>query len=182
MTEPHPFPLVKLICGIIASEERFFIGSKEKLAQMHGPVDLESAQFPFIHTDYYEKQMGKGLKRKFISFERLISPEALSEIKIQTNRLEAEIREEFRANYRVVNLDPGYLTSSALILATAKGFAHRVSLQNGIYAHLEFLFGKDEVKTLDWTYPDYQTEGYQDFFLKVRRLYLIQLRKLTKEQ
>jgi len=181
MTEPHPFSLVKLICGIIASEERFFIRSKEKLAQLYGPIDLESAQFPFNHTDYYQKQMGKGLKRKFISVKRLISPEELSEIKIQTNKLEAEIREEFHANYRVVNLDPGYLTSSALIMATAKGFAHRIPLQNGIYAQLEFLFGKNEVRTLDWTYPDYRTEGYQDFFLKVRRLYLIQLKKSTKE-
>jgi hypothetical protein len=180
MTEPHPFSLVKLICGIIASEEKFFIGSKENLGQFYGTIDLESVQFPFDFTDYYEKQMGKGLKRKFISFERLISPEELSGIKIQTNRLEAEIREEFHANYRVVNLDPGYLKSSALIMATAKDFAHRIPLQNGIYAHLEFLFGKDEVKTLDWTYPDYRTEGYQDFFLKVHRLYLNQLRKSTR--
>lgn len=181
MTEPHPFSLVKLICGIIAGEKKFFIWSEEKLAQLYGAADLESEQFSFNYSDYYEKQMGKGLKRKFISFKGLISPEELSKIKIQTNGLEAEIKKEFNANYRVVNLDPGYLTSSALIMATAKDFAHRVPLQNGIYAHLEFLFGKDEVRTLDWTYPDYRTDGYQDFFLKVRRLYLMQLRKLTNK-
>lgn len=171
MTEPHPFSLVKLICGIIASEERFFLRSEEQLIQLYGAVDLKSDSFSFDFTDYYQKQMGKGLKRKFISFEKLISPERLSDIKIRTNRMEADLKEEFEASYRIVNLDPGYLTSSALIMATAKDFAHRVPLRQGIYAHIEFLFGKDEVRILDWTYPDYKTKGYQDFFLEVRRLY-----------
>ncbi|MCK7480408.1 MAG: DUF4416 family protein [Candidatus Moduliflexus flocculans] len=32
---------------------------------------------------------------------------------------------------RPVNIDPGYLTASALIMATAKDFAHRVPLGRG---------------------------------------------------
>jgi len=112
-----------------------------------------------------------------MSFVRLISPETLSEIKIRTNALEEEIREEMKQTRRVVNIDPGYLTASALIMATAKDFAHRVPLQDGIYAHLELLFAKNVVRTLDWTYPDYKTEGYQKFFLDVRRIYLPQVPK-----
>ncbi len=181
MAEPRSFVPVKLICGIIAGKERILKRAIDKLNQIYGGIDLESAQFSFDFTDYYEKQMGKGLKRKFISFERLISPEELSSIKIESNRLEAEIKEEIEAKHRIVNIDPGYLTSSALVMATAKDFAHRIPLQDGIYAHLEFLFGKDEVRILDWTYPDFRTKGYQDFFMKVRRLYLTQYKKLTKE-
>jgi hypothetical protein len=181
MAEPRSFASVKLICGIIAGREEVFKEATEKLIQSYGEIDFESVQFPFNRTDYYEKQMGKGLKRKFMSFDNLISPENLSEIKIQTNRLEAETKQKFHASHRVANLDPGYLTASALIMATAKDFAHRIPLQKGIYAHLEFLFGKDEVRILDWTYPDYRTEGYRDFFLKVRRLYMNQLKKSTKE-
>ncbi len=180
VAEPKPFLLVKLICGIIAGEERVFNKVGEKLVQLYGDVDLESASFAFDFTDYYAKEMGEDLKKKFLSFKRLISPALLSEIKIETNKLEDEIKEEFKAGHRIVNLDPGYLTPSALIMATAKNFAHRVPLQYGIYAHLEFLFGKDEVKTLDWTYPDYKTEGYQNFFLDVRRIYLFQLKKETE--
>ncbi len=177
MAEPHPFSLVKLVCGIIANEERAFQRSREKLARYYGAIDLESAQFSFDLTDYYERQMGKGLKRQFISFEKLISPTSLSEIKLQTIGLEVEMKEELKASHRIVNLDPGYLTSSALVMATAKDFAHRIPLQHGIYAHLELLFGKNEVRTLDWTYPDYRKGGYQDFFLRVRRIYLAQLKK-----
>ena len=177
MTEAVPFSAVKLICGIIASKEDAFRKAEERLVELYGPLDLDSPVFEFVFTDYYEKQMGKNLKRKFLSFDNLISPEDLSGIKIQTNALEKEIQEEFKAGQRIINLDPGYMTASALIMATAKDFAHRIPLQNGIYAHLEFLFGKNDVRTLSWTYPDFETEGYQKFFLEARRIYLSQIQQ-----
>lgn len=181
MAIPKPFAAVKLVCGMIASKISIFQTAEEKLIRLYGGLDSESPIFPFDITDYYERQMGKNLKRKFISFERLIEPGKLSEIKHQTNRMEEEIREEYQAPRRVVNLDPGYLSLSALIMATAKDFAHRVPLQDGIYAHLEFIFGKNEVRTLDWTYPDFKSEGYQRYFLETRKIYLSQLREKTAE-
>jgi len=174
MVEPKHFSQVKLVCGIIASQELYFRKAEEKLVELYGPVDKASPIFDFDFTDYYEEQMGKNLKRKFLSFANLISPERLSEIKLQTNRLEEEIRKEFKAGQRIVNLDPGYLTPSALIMATAKDFAHRIPLREGIYAHLELLFSKKEVRVLSWTYPDYKTEGYQKFFMQIRQIYLSQ--------
>ncbi len=179
MAEPQSFTFVKLICGIIAPDENIIHRGEEKLAQVFGILDLKSPLFFFDFTDYYEKQMGKNLKRKFVSFEKLIKPETLSSIKHKTNRLEEEIREELKSTHRIINLDPGFLKASSLVMATAKDFAHRVPLQDGIYAHLEFLFGKDEVRTLDWTYPDFKSKDYQKYFCDVRRLYLSQLKKET---
>ncbi len=180
MTEPKLFSPVKLICGIIASEEKFFKRAEERLVELYGPLDLTSQLFAFDFTDYYEKQMDQNLKRKFVSFSNLIFPESLGEIKIRTNVLEEEIKEELKARRRIVNLDPGYMTASALIMATAKDFAHRIPLQHGIYAHLELLFGKNDVRTLNWTYPDFRTEGYQMFLLDARRIYLSQLQSQKK--
>jgi len=180
MAEPKPFIPVKLICGIIAPREPIISRAVERLDFVYGPADSRSPLFSFHFTNYYEKQMGKNLKRMFLSFQRLIEPERLSAVKHQTNRLEEEIREEFEALHRIVNLDPGYLTTAALIMATAKDFSHRIPLQNGIYAHLEFLFGRNEVRILDWTYPDYKEKGCQDYFLDVRRMYLSQLKKLPE--
>ena len=180
MAEPKAFSQVKLVCGIIASREHYFKRAEERLRELYGSVDKESPLFEFKLTNYYEKQMGKNLKRKFLSFAHLISPERLSEIKLQTNELEKEIRKEFQAMQRIVNLDPGYLTPSALVMATVKDFAHRIPLRDGIYAHLEFLFTKKEVRVLSWTYPDYKTEGYQKFFMEIRQIYLSQLRALVK--
>lgn len=176
MAEIKPFSPVKFICGIISSQELFFKTSEDLLVKMFGSIDLESPFFDFTFTDYYESQMGKNLKRKFVSFEQLSLPEKLSEMKLQTNTLEERIRREFNVNFRAVNLDPGYLNSSSLVIATAKDFSHRIPLQLGIYAHLELLFTKTGCKTLDWTYPDFRTEGYQKFFLEVRKIYLSQLK------
>ncbi len=176
MAEPVPFTPVKLICGIITARDDVFSRSITHLCQTYGPSDLSSELTEFKFTDYYEKQMGKGLKRMFVSFHNLVAPENLSETKIRTNLLEEEIKKEFGSVRRLVNLDPGYMTASALIMATAKDFSHRIPLQKGIYAHLELLFGKNEVKTLGWTYPDFRTESYQRFFLEVRKIYLAQLK------
>ncbi len=177
MAEPKPFSPAKLICGIIAGSESFFQIVEERLTLLFGVVDAASPIFSFDLTDYYEKQMGVDLKRKFLSFKKLIRPEKLYRIKLMTNELEDVIRDAFQADRRAVNIDPGYLVSSALIMATAKNFSHRIPLQHGIYAHLEFMFGKDEIRTLSWTYPDYKNEDCQNFFLEVRRIYLAQLKK-----
>jgi hypothetical protein len=176
MAEPRSFSPVKLICGVIASQENVIHDTVERLVQKYGKIDLESPLIPFDFTDYYEKQMGKNLSRKFLSFEGLIQPERLSSIKLETNRMEEQLQEGFKEKHRIINIDPGYLTTASLIMATAKNFAHRVPLKDGIYAHLEFLFGRDEVRLLDWTYPDFENEEYQDFFRKARRIYLSQIK------
>jgi hypothetical protein len=176
MTRTKPFTPAKLICGMISGREDAFRMGEERLVERFGPIDLRSPVFPFAATDYYEKEMGPALKRGFLSFERLVPPESLSAIKLQTNALEGEVRAAAAADYRVVNLDPGILTSSALIMATTKNFAHRVPLSGGIYAHLELLFVKTGVKTLDWTYPDFRSGHYWRFFLDVRKSYLDRIR------
>jgi len=178
MTKPKPFSPVKLICGIIASKEASFKKAEKHLVRLYGSSDITSPLITFNITDYYEKQMGKNLKKQFLSFASLISPEKLGKIKLRTNGLEEEIREELKEGRRVVNLDPGYLTQASLIMATAKNFAHRIPLQQGIYAHVELLFSKKGIKTLDWTYPDYRSKEYKDFFLETRQIYLSQLANL----
>jgi len=178
MAEPKPFLPVKLIAGLISCSAIHFEEAEKSLAARYGPTDLKSPYFHFNLTDYYEKQMGKNLQRVFLSFAGLISPEKLSGIKIETNALEESLRQNSGRSLRVVNIDPGIVTASALIMATAKDFSHRIPLRDGIYAHLEFLFTKGGVTTLDWTYPDFRQSGYQEFFLSVRRTYLRQLRLL----
>ena len=174
MAKAKLFPPKKLIFGLIASQGLIFQKTQDLLIQLYGPLDTESQLFSFTYTDYYKKQMEGALKRKFISCTNLYSPDKLSEIKLKTNNLEDEIALEIKSNKRVVNIDPGILSAASLIMATVKDFSHRIPMQKGIYGHLEFLFGKDSVKILPWTYPDYRSPEYHDYFLNVRELYLKQ--------
>jgi hypothetical protein len=169
MSEPRPFAPVKYVCGILSSEPRFFETAAADLAGLFGPVERRSPRYDFDGTDYYAAEMGGGpLRREFLSFRDLDAPDRLAEFKLATNGLEDELRRAAGVPFRAVNLDPGYLTASALVMATAKNFAHRVPLARGIYAHLELLFGREGIRTLDWTYPDMRRAECRDFFLAVR--------------
>ena len=176
MALPRDFVPAKLVCGVIFGRAALYDRARELLVGLHGPVDFESPAFPFDLTDYYEKDMGAGLERRFMSFRRLVDPADLPVIKIATNALEEKVASEAGGRARPVNIDPGYVTASALVMATAKDFAHRIPLGRGIYAHLELLFTRTGVRFLDWTYPDVRREGPCSFFLAVRKECLEQLK------
>jgi hypothetical protein len=179
MAEAKVFMPVKYMAGLIFSDGHALEQVVFELEKMLGPVEARSPLFPFNLTDYYAAQMGaNSLKRIFLSFRDLRSPEELSAIKTRTNALEEKVRLALGFAHRPVNIDPGYLTASALIMATAKDFSHRIPLRNGIYAHLELLFTKHGVRCLEWTYPDFRQPAYHDFWAKVRKSYLAQLKEL----
>ncbi len=163
---------VKLFVGILSGDNTLLEEVEYLLAKRLGKVDIKSEIFPFDFTDYYKKEMGTNISRQFLCFKELINPEKLSDIKIWTNELENEIKCYRKSDVaRPINLDPGYLTHCNLILASAKDYYHRIHLQNGIYAEVTLFYQHEVFKNLPWTYPDFQTEEYKNFFLKVRTLY-----------
>lgn len=161
------FKKVKLFCGLIFAQTSAASAAKTELAARFSPVDSESAQIPFISTDYYRVEMGEPLFRQFVSFAELIDPQRLPEIKWHTNRLEERF---LNAGKRTVNLDPGYLSDANVIIATSKNHYHRVPLNDGVYAHLEYVLKNKRLEFLPWTYPDFKQAEYLDFF---RRLYAL---------
>ncbi len=177
MGKIKPFIPVKLIFGIISGFQGLIEEIEEPLVRRYGPIDYRSPFIPFTFTDYYTPQMGENLLRRFISFQQLIEPDLLPEIKAHSNHLEEEYALRSSRSKRPINLDPGYLTVTSLILASTKNFAHRIPLQKGIYAELEYIFKKREAQSLPWTYPDYRIEEYQKIFLEVRRIYSAQIKK-----
>jgi len=179
MAEAKAFLPVKYIAGVIFSDDRVLERTILELDKLLGPADARSPHYPFNLTDYYAAQMGDGpLKRMFVSFRDLRPPEELSLIKLRTNALEEKIRIVSGLSFRPVNIDPGYLTGAALVMATAKDFSHRIPLRDGIYAHLELMFTKHDVRCLEWTYPDFRQPAYHEFFMKARMSYLTQIKKI----
>ena len=165
LKEPKP---VYLFTGIIYKPGSELVGCIEALKAELGETDFESPELPFECTSYYEDEMGEGLKRRIICFEKLITRVRLRDIKVFTNSLEEEFSDE---ETRTINIDPGYIAQEHVILATGKGFAHRPYLGKGVYADLTMVYRGDEFETLEWTYPDYGTREMRELFKSLRAHY-----------
>jgi hypothetical protein len=173
MSDPQPPEAVKLIVSLFSGDGRLLSDAIEALSGKYGRPDFISAPAPFAYTDYYTKEFGGVLVRRFIAFERLIGPESLPGVKIWTNDLEKKLSAEGR---RRVNIDPGYLAKAHLILATGKGYTHRPYLREGIYADLTLIYRDKLFHSLPWTYPDYAGEKVIDMLTRLRERYLLQLK------
>ena len=172
------FSPVKLFVGVLVSDTMLAAKAREELTAKYGPIDFESPVIPFHFTSYYESEMGSGLDRVFFSFERLIEADQLPRIKMETNTIEEEMKPLLDRVKRPVNLDPGYIEHSKVILATTKNFYHRIYLSCGIFAEVTMHFKHNTLQFFPWTYPDYQSKEYQDFFLGMRQIYRTQLRNM----
>jgi hypothetical protein len=173
ITELKP---VKLFTGMLSQDTALFNKLSEKLAVVYGAIDIESPVWPWEHTTYYEKEMGAGLKRKFVFFEKLIHPGEIAGIKSKTVELEKQYLNE--SGGRIINLDPGYLDAAKLVLATTKDFAHRIYLSNGIYGEVTLIYSGKNYQSLPYTFPDYRTDDYLEVFRKAREIYKTQTRNL----
>lgn len=174
LKEPKP---VKLIVGILAADEDCLSVAKEALVSEFGNADFVSDVWPFTQTDYYEKETGENILRQFVSIEKLIEPGGLAKVKHQTNKLEQKLAGKLKLDLpRPVNFDPGAIEPSKLILATTKNCSHRIYIGEKMYAEVTLVFDKGSWCPLPYTYPDYRQQCYFDFFDKVRRRLLEQLK------
>ena len=151
------------------------------LKQHAGQTDVVSEQWPFEMTNYYVVEMGEGLQRQFVSFDRLIDPGQLAAIKHKTNRMEQELAQSLDRPYpRPVNFDPGFIEPSKLVLASTKNFAHRIYIGDHMYAEVTMTYNKGNWETFPFTFPDYKSGRYNAFLNKVRQTLVQQLRERKK--
>jgi hypothetical protein len=167
----------KLIIGILAADEDCLEAAIEAINANFGKTDFASDIWPFDQTDYYKDQTGENILRQFVSIEKLVDPEKLAKIKLKTNKLEQKLAEQSASDLlRPVNLDPGIIEPSKLILATTKNYSHRIYIGKKIFAEVTLIFDKGCWKPFDYTYPDYRQDCYHDFFSKVRTQLVEQLK------
>ncbi|MBI3811950.1 MAG: DUF4416 family protein [Nitrospirae bacterium] len=166
-----PATPVKLFIGMISNRTTLFEEVRQPIVSRFGPIDLESPVYPWTHTTYYEKELGPDLKRQFLFFKEPISPDTLHEIKQFTNELEQQrTRKTAEGSLRRINLDPGYIAPSKIVLATTKDYSHRIYLRDGIYAEVTLVYQGKSFVPLPNTYPDFRSEEYIALFNEARRL------------
>jgi len=169
MGEAQEHTPAKLITGLISADTARFDSVKKILEKKFGEVDSETDALDFSCTAYYEKELGKNLKRKFFSFKKLIPLCKSYEIKLCTNKIERKCSASDKK--RTINIDPGYVTLAKLVLFSTKDHTRRIYIARGIYAKLELAFTGGTFQPLEWTYPDYRTAEYIAFFNSAREAY-----------
>ena len=179
MSDPQPAEAVKLIASLFSGDGCLIGDALRALTEQYGRADFISAPTSFAYTDYYEKEFGDSLIRRFVAFERLIRPDSLPDVKVWTNALERRLSAGGR---RRANIDPGYLAKAHLILATGKGYTHRPYLRDGIYADLTLMYRDREFHPLPWTYPDYAGSEVMGMLVRIREKYVLQLKGKAGDQ
>lgn len=163
---------VKYFTAVTFQDGKQLQAVKTELEKLFSSIELISEVFSFDQfTNYYEEEMGRGLKKTFFVFSELDMPEFLAGKKVKTNKLESGYMDDDRCRH--VNIDPGYITLSSLVLATTKNFSHRIYLQRGVFGDLHLMFSNKTFQSMPWTYPDYK--AHIEFFNKVRESYYREL-------
>ena len=164
--------MVKLIIAVMYSDKEVYVSCKKDLVSLYGPVAVESEEYDFDKfTKYYEKEMGKNIVKRFLIFEKPLKEKnckPIKEINNKNNLIKnkikiiknktTEIEEKYsKDGKRRINLDPGYLSSDELVLASFKsGTNYKEDIGDGVYLHKVLEFDGDDIKVFWHTFPDYK--------------------------
>ncbi len=118
-------------------------------------------------THYYDDEMGGDITKYFYYIQALREVEGAEQWKIWSNSRENAFSEHSDSP-RPVNIDPGYLTLSKLVLFSAKGYSHRIYIRDRIYAEVTLQYMHKEFRSLPWTYKDYRTPAALQFWSRAR--------------
>jgi hypothetical protein len=174
-SEPKP---AKYFVALLSSGLEHLTSAENDLVSILGAIDSRSETLPWVVSSFYEKEMGPKLLRRFVSFEPLLSPEKLADVKLATQQVEERNRDTMMSPFgRRVNLDPGYIEAGKLVLASTKNASQRIYLRSGIYAEATLLYYEGEFHGCSYTYPDYLWPETLAFLTRLRAIYLQQLRE-----
>lgn len=168
--------LVKPIVGAITSRIDLIGDVLARMEGHFGRADVVGEWIAFDHTSYYEDEMGKGLKRCFVSFEKNVPPEESIHFKAWA----AEVEDHYRADgRRTVNLDAGYIDANKVVLMTGKYGGHKIAVGDGIWADFLLWYNKGWV-ALPWAFPDFRDGSHFSTFEKMRGRFKAQIRSSPK--
>ena len=162
-TPPH----ARLIFSVIYRDDEDFENTVRAIHGRIGRIEYAGGPFPFDRSDYYEREMGAPLFRRFLLAADDVPREDLVQAKLSAESIESEFSADGKRN---VNIDPGLLTDENVVLATGKNYSHRIYLRDGVYADLTLVFEKGEYRPLPWTYPDFASPEIRTFLTMLRTL------------
>lgn len=161
-----------LFAGMLYHEREYFRKAREELRKTFGEIAMEPPPSAWEVSDYYREELGWPITRSFIFFRERIDPLALPDIKCITNELEGRLSRE---GGRTVNIDPGYMTLSKVVLASTKNYSHRLYIGKGVFAELCLVHVKGKYRPHFFTYSDYASEDSLKIFEEARKVLKLHL-------
>jgi len=148
---PRPPPEPSLVVvGAIAGDAALGREAAAAFAEPWGGVALWGEAAPFDPTGYYAPELGADLTRAF-GAAGLAPADALPELKARAWAVE---RDYARAGRRRVNLDPGLLDATKLVLASFKPGPQKLYLGDGVWADVVLYLDHGRLGPLPWTFAD----------------------------
>lgn len=175
MAKPQAVDPVKLFVAVLWASSEPLKLAVEGVIDVWGEIDFAGADHSFDMTAYYEPEMGKSLNRRILSFFRLAAPDDLVPAKYKCNEIEDRLAGPAG---RLVNLDIGYLDHNKIVLASFKGAGQKIYIKDGVWADLVARYRGGAYSPFEWTFPDFKDGRYNQELLRIRQIYLQQLRTL----
>lgn len=167
MKKSSPVEPTLLFAGMLYARREYFSAASVKLEGLFGTIAMQSPELEWDHSDYYRDELGWPVARTFVFYRDLIDPLRLADIKLITNNIEQELSEGGR---RTINIDPGYMTLSKVVLASTKNYSHRIYIGKGIFAELTLINIKGRYQPHLFTYKEYAGRACTDIFAQARSL------------
>ncbi|WP_457622388.1 DUF4416 family protein [Persephonella sp.] len=152
--------------GLMWNRQKFLDTAIKNINHHFGKITEKTDPFELTYSRYYEKEMGKDLKKMFIIIERLIDKSDIGKIKKISMKIEDSMRID---GNRTVNIDPFYIDMDQVVVATSKYRGNRIYIGEGIFVELELWYHHGSFQPFLWTYIDYKEQI--PFFNNVRNIY-----------
>ncbi|MCS7171537.1 MAG: DUF4416 family protein [Aquificaceae bacterium] len=164
-----------MIEGLAKPVMAVLYSDKDALEKFLKELSVERISEPFYFQGlqrYYGSEMGEGLLKVFLSLKGFMKREELKHFKLWSMEREVTYSKNEK---RRLNIDPGYVEESHLVLASSKKRGGRLYLGEGVYGEMEYLYLYGGFRPLYWTYGDYRDVRVRSFFERVREDFLSSL-------
>ena len=133
----------------------------ELLEKTWGKIRHKGRFFAFDKTDYYKPEMGDGLYRGVVSFEKEIPPESIAEEKERSNALELTTATAENPELRHVNIDIGYMDMDKVVLPSYKRGPFKLYAGKGVWLDMLLTYAKGVFHPTAWAFDDFVRNPYQ---------------------
>lgn len=141
-----------------------------------GPLRYKGKLFAFDQTPYYVPEMGEGLYRGVVSFEKCIPPETIAQEKARSNALELTTANSDTPDNRHVNIDIGYMDLDKVVLPSYKRGPFKLYAGDGVWLDMLLTYSKGLFHPTAWAFEDFKRNPYQHDLQLIRERWRKSLR------